>query len=1096
MCSNAAGRRLKFPCNRIESPHLRTSWDSMQRLTPLLRRRWPDILIMALLALAAGGAALALQQRFNPVIYQETTFDAWFDADIPRIFLNLTDRLSDHSRADVHPLFSLLAYPPARLLALLPGVEQVDAVHLLVSATAALWAGLLYLLMRLITGRPLDGLIFALAGLTSASAIFWLTVPEVYALSSVTIMAALIVAAALQRGLLRGETGAVVAGVLTLSVLITNWMVGLLLAFLNFPWRRALQISLNALVIVVLLWSVQKLLFPNAEFFLGSFGGEERFLLTERSGGPLAVSRSFFLHTIAMPQPEQITRHQGIPPFPTLMTTQPAALGSGGLSGVTALLLWLPLLLFGALGMITLRAYRRLALLLALLLAGQLALHILYGDETFLYSLNFLPVLLSVAAMGALTRWRPLALALAGLLALTAGLNNLPQFRQAAAFFDAPLVVQTAQPPTLPIPGDEAGRERVLAAMRERPADPWPRGSGHVVLAIPGSPEIEKGYHEPGGSFSPAAGSFGLSIWALDQAGQILATSDSLPLADVPARLVWPEGAMWPGIETTTPYYTAAWHPLAPGEWQLRLTPAADFEGQLALLVRGVGPAGGPINRLEFADGALRVNDQWRLTPSVPPEVRLGHEGDPGWMDAGTGEPAWQGDDGWGYARLTLPAGEALTVDVARQEPPFVAGPAAPPAGRGLNLQLPDAEFVASLDAQAAHLLMSLVGNETRPGDPLNYPLTWQRDAAYIIVALARAGHVEQATALADYLAEHDFFGGFGAEADAPGLAIWALNELALIRDDPAFTERMWPHIARKAGLIEQMLAAERPLYQPFSGPVVPALAGNSDAGRVADAARDGLIVGRMDHHRPLLYVNAVSYRGLRDAAEFAGRLGHDVEAARWQSAAIFLQEAWREALDSPEAGNERTYISGLWPSWIAGDVGADAYQGNLEGRWAARRTPEGGFLERPLWTYFEVGEAHQWLYLERPDRVWATLRWSWDNQVSPGLFTWWEGAGEENSARQWEKVRGWVAPPYVTPHYWTTAEMLLLQLEMLAYARPDGAIVIGAGVPEHWLDGPLSVGPLPTALGPVSWSWDGERLSVDAPAGVEVVRGPAFAGR
>jgi hypothetical protein len=350
---------------------------------------------------------------------------------------------------------------------------------------------------------------------------------------------------------------------------------------------------------------------------------------------------------------------------------------------------------------------------------------------------------------------------------------------------------------------------------------------------------------------------------------------------------------------------------------------------------------------------------------------------------------------------------------------------------------------------------------------------------------------------LAGYLAENDFFGGFGAEADAPGLAIWALSELAEYLDDPEYERQLWPHIARKAGLIEQMLSTQEPLYQVFPGPVVPQLAGSPVASLVADPAQNGLIVGRMDHHRPLLYVNAVSYQGLQDAAVLAERLGYAEEASRWQTAANNLRQAWQAAFQTAEVNNERTFISSLWPFWIAAPDLTGAFEGHLEQRWQMVRTPDGGYQNRPLWTYFEVGEAHQWLYLERPDRVWATLDWFWDNQVAPGLFTWWEGNGEENTFHQWEKVRGWVEPPYVTPHYWTTAEMVLLQLDMLVYARPDGSLVVGGGVPESWLSGPIHVGPLPTATGSVEWRWDGEMLTVSVEGeAVEIVPGPAFSGR
>jgi hypothetical protein len=394
---------------------------------------------------------------------------------------------------------------------------------------------------------------------------------------------------------------------------------------------------------------------------------------------------------------------------------------------------------------------------------------------------------------------------------------------------------------------------------------------------------------------------------------------------------------------------------------------------------------------------------------------------------------------------------------------------------------------------------MSLVANETRPGDPINYPLSWQRDAAYIIVALTRAGHLARAEGLAAYLAEHDFFGGFGAEADAPGLGIWALNELAVGLDRPDFEAQMWPHVLRKANLIEQMMTLEEPLYHEFSGPVVPFLAGSPDASLVAGTPDNGLglINGRMDHHRPLLYVTAVSYPGLLDAAEFARRLGHEAEADRWQSAADNLQQAWGRGLQTSEANNERTYISGLWPTWIAAPEMTAEYENNLDQRWQNARSNDGGFVNRPLWTYFEIGEAHQWLYLERLDRVWETLDWFWTNQTAPGLYTWWEGSGEENTFHQWEKVRGWVNPPYVTPHYWTTAEMLLLQLDMLVYTRADGSLVIGGGVPESWLDSPMQVGPIPIATGSVEWQWDGDQLTITVEGDpVPVSPGPSFEGR
>ena len=152
---------------------------------------------------------------------------------------------------------------------------------------------------------------------------------------------------------------------------------------------------------------------------------------------------------------------------------------------------------------------------------------------------------------------------------------------------------------------------------------------------------------------------------------------------------------------------------------------------------------------------------------------------------------------------------------------------------------------------------------------------------------------------------------------------------------------------------------------------------------------------------------------------------------------------------------------------------------------------------DKPLWTYFNVAEAHQWLALGQPDKAWDDLRWFWDNQASPGLFTWWEGKGEENTFHRWEQARGWVAPAHVTPHYWTAAEMLLLQLDMLACLDESGnepTLVIGAGIPKEWLDMTMSVKGLATRLSKVDWEWRNGKMIVRVRGQKCAVKlGPAF---
>jgi hypothetical protein len=312
---------------------------------------------------------------------------------------------------------------------------------------------------------------------------------------------------------------------------------------------------------------------------------------------------------------------------------------------------------------------------------------------------------------------------------------------------------------------------------------------------------------------------------------------------------------------------------------------------------------------------------------------------------------------------------------------------------------------------------------------------------------------------------------------------------------DPKFDQAVFPAVRRKVALIEQMLTATEPLRQPVFGPIVPSDAQNKDLDLVAKPARNGLIYGRMDRHYPVLFVNAVSYQGLLSAAEIAERVGQPQLAAQWRQIGARLRKDWNAIFETPERDDARTYISGLWPSWVVSN--RVAYESSLNARWTKIHTTEGGFRDSPLWTYFELAEAHQWLLIGRPERAWIVVDWFRGNQSSPGLYSWWEGRGEENSFGRWANVRGWVRPDSVTPHYWTAAEMLSLQLDMLAYvdeSETEPTLVVGGGVKGQWLKTPMTAGRVPTRAGVVDWNWADGRMRVIVHGNpVRVRLGPMF---
>jgi hypothetical protein len=255
----------------------------------------------------------------------------------------------------------------------------------------------------------------------------------------------------------------------------------------------------------------------------------------------------------------------------------------------------------------------------------------------------------------------------------------------------------------------------------------------------------------------------------------------------------------------------------------LHLRACGDSGHRLELAIRSVGPAGGPIRKIIWDGRQIKINNRYALTVHpAPAAVSVGHEGDDGWKTKQSRAWQWQGTDGWGYARLELATKRParLTIqDASAGRPSALHYPA---VRSTIELDLPDRRFIDCLNAQVAHLLMGLLDWKTPPADPTNYPLAWQRDAAAVMAGLVRAGQLEVAAQLAEYFAEVDSFGGFGAEGDAPGQGLRAMEEVAIRMASPAFDRCLWPHAQRKAALILKMASATAPMRMPYAGPVVP----------------------------------------------------------------------------------------------------------------------------------------------------------------------------------------------------------------------------------------------------------------------------------
>jgi len=634
-----------------------------------------------------------------------------------------------------------------------------------------------------------------------------------------------------------------------------------------------------------------------------------------------------------------------------------------------------------------------------------------------------------------------------------------------------------------------------------------PRSDLRVFLGEPGAPEATKTTVEPGNSFSPGMRSCGVTWWLRFPDNVIGDDAFFAPEMAPVEALHWSyEQGYLPVIHCDTEVAgldiqhsifqdgTAADRSEAVcGRLRLINTRSDEARVQVFLALRSLGPAGGPIP-------ALVVDDDGRgfgAASHRPSLLRVDHTPDAAGCGVGDPSPLARAGqipsghdahdvDGWCFGLLrydlSLPSGETwqLHVDCPLQtqgnlhdELPTMAVPH-PEAYdarvathlshwqerlASVILDVPDPHFRDAFFAGLQHMLTAMVGDQARIA-PLCYPLPWLRDSVYIIRSLDLAGLHNIARAATAYCARNDFFGGFGAEGDAPGQGIWALTQHYRLARDRPWLQSVYPDIRRKCDWLFRMRRAEQPIQVTVDTPVLAFTQAERASGVICLAARDGLIMGAMDHGviHALGWVNQWALCGLREAAYAAHELGCEDEAGRYRDEADALWSSLRAyAAHTPSFfSHERTVTSLLWPTG-AWDTAWDNARQGFDAWWVEHRGSGDVYRPEPYWLYFEFAQAHNALLFGERERAWQVVDYRLRHQDLPGLYGWREGGdgvGTENAIHGVtliNQLRGCQRLASITPHGWSQAEMWLLQRAMLVDEWGDGLLLL-AGVPAHWL--------------------------------------------
>lgn len=373
-----------------------------------------DVAIAAICASVSAIFVFFLAGQVHPSLYfVENSLWTWFEADLNRVYTSMISRGAETHRTNVHPLYAAVMYVPTKALLLL-GVPERLAATLYLSAVGAGFSASFYALSRCLGHLRADSALLTTMIVSTSASIFWLPIAEVHGLGGLSIVLGMTVMLAASRR----ANGAILQSVgsaITLAISSTNWMLGLLMAYRLNSLPRAIRISMDGLLIVTVLFAVQKLFIPKAQFFVPNIGNELDFVLHELGGGPLQKVRTMLAYGVVLPE-------IGIEWFAergqtrTTVQLQPLSRLSG--PGMVALALWLMLLARGTWVAVISKRHWELVSAVLLYLAFQVVLHLFYGEELFVFSMNYVPamvVLASFAFFGTHAR-----LARGALVALTA----------------------------------------------------------------------------------------------------------------------------------------------------------------------------------------------------------------------------------------------------------------------------------------------------------------------------------------------------------------------------------------------------------------------------------------------------------------------------------------------------------------------------------------------------------------------------------------------------------------------------------------------------------------------------------------------------
>ncbi len=356
--------------------------------------------------------------------------DVFFDADAFNWRLRLTtDNWGDYYWRSVHPFALLLLKPPIDLAALFLKGDKVFGAYIIVALGGAACVFLAWRFIHRLSGEPTYALLIAsLLGLSASHLIFGSLIETYIFLAASLLLFYVLLAED------RPFPSLVMGGLATVGITHSNFAQNAIAFFTVKPnIKGTIRFVVAVLVGLVLLSLLNNLLYPASQplFFIPStLQAERQNLFPLNTLRVQALTRAFLFHNVIAPTPILYT---GDIPFVQFRFFKPEinrlSEYETPLQDFTAWF-WLGLLALAALTwLVNFRKNKSKSISLALLacILINVALHLRYGKELFLYSPNWTYALILLAGLGwqGLSRHRWFHLLLFVFLALLAFNNEL-----------------------------------------------------------------------------------------------------------------------------------------------------------------------------------------------------------------------------------------------------------------------------------------------------------------------------------------------------------------------------------------------------------------------------------------------------------------------------------------------------------------------------------------------------------------------------------------------------------------------------------------------------------------------------------------------